>query len=98
MRLLLPLLRPPAEVTDWLPGSLMDRLTPIPRSRRSISNRVRRLMSYAWLLASLALPAAGVLMLTQGLPALAPDHDVTHQVVAGETLSAIARRYGVTVD
>jgi murein DD-endopeptidase MepM/ murein hydrolase activator NlpD len=48
-------------------------------------------------MASLALPAIGVGLALQERAAPAETAEVSHQVVAGETLSAIAARYGVSV-
>lgn len=76
----------------------MQHLMPHPSSRRTVSSQVRRLITYAWMIASLALPVAGVLLISQGLTSLAPSDPFNHQVRSGETLYSIAIRYGVTVD
>jgi murein DD-endopeptidase MepM/ murein hydrolase activator NlpD len=77
----------------------MERLKLHPKSRRTVSDRTRRLISYAWIVASLMLPALGVMLISPGLLAVPPSaSDVTHEVRAGETLTAIAMRYGVSVD
>ena len=76
----------------------MDHLRPKPKSRRTVSARVQQLISYAWIIASLALPALGLAVLAGGALAPVDRSATTHVVRAGETLSAIARRYGVTVE
>jgi murein DD-endopeptidase MepM/ murein hydrolase activator NlpD len=76
----------------------MERLKPQPRRRRSISRRAQRLLSYAWIIASLALPAVGVAALAGSAAALPDTEAVSHVVRTGENLNAIAARYGVSVD
>lgn len=77
----------------------MRHLMPHPQHRRSVSDRVRKLVTYGWLIASLALPVAGIALISQGVTGLAPAGDgLTHTVQSGETLTGIALRYGVTVD
>ena len=56
------------------------------------------MISYAWIIASLALPALGLAVLAGGALAPVDRSATTHVVQAGENLSAIARRYGVTVE
>ncbi len=53
------------------------------------------MIAAAWIVASVALPIAGVAAISQGLSALAPGDPFVHEVRAGDTLSAIALRYGV---
>lgn len=55
-------------------------------------------MAYAWLLASLALPVIALTALVAGEGAPTDVDSQTHVVAAGENLTAIALRYGVTVD
>jgi len=76
----------------------MDHLRPKPKSRRTVSARVQQLISYAWIIASLALPALGLAVLAGGALTPVDRSATTHVVQAGENLSAIARRYGVTVE
>ena len=76
----------------------MEHLRPIPKGRRSVSARVRKLISAAWIIASLALPALGLALLTSDGLSTVDRTASTHVVRAGENLSAIARRYGVTVE
>ncbi|HEC22588.1 MAG TPA: LysM peptidoglycan-binding domain-containing protein [Chloroflexi bacterium] len=77
----------------------MDRLTPRPGPRGLVPERVRRLISYVWIISSLALPVAGVVMVAQGMNARAQlASQTTYQVRAGDTLSAIALRLGVPLD
>ncbi len=78
--------------------STMERYKPRPAPRQPISERARRLISYAWILASLAIPVLGVAVIAGVAPSLAPGDEVSHVVRAGETLSGIALRYGVTVE
>jgi murein DD-endopeptidase MepM/ murein hydrolase activator NlpD len=76
----------------------MEHLRPIPRTRKTVSERAQRVISYAWIVASLALPVVGVTMLATSA---APPLDVesaSHVVQAGDTMFSIARRYGTTVD
>ncbi len=60
--------------------------------------RARRFVTYVWVAASLALPAIGVGLALQERTLPAETSQVSHQVSAGETLSAIAARYGVSVN
>lgn len=77
----------------------MDRLTPQPKKRRTVSRRVQSLISYAWIIASLALPTAGAILVIQTADTVDVEDDQTTYVVrSGDTLSHIALRYGVTVD
>lgn len=76
----------------------MDQFKLRPVNRRGVSERAQRLISYAWILASLALPVLGIALIAQGVPALTTGDEVSHTVRAGETLSGIALRYGVSVD
>jgi LysM repeat protein len=76
----------------------MQRLTPKPPRRRSVSERVRRLITYVWILAAMALPIGGVVLISEGAQLLAPGDPFTYQVNAGDTLYSIALRYGVSVD
>ncbi len=76
----------------------MEQYRPQPRKRRTVSDRAQRIISYAWIIASLALPAVGVALIAQGITALPDSTQTSHVVSAGETLSGIALRYGVTVD
>lgn len=76
----------------------MEQYKPRPARRQPISERARRLISYAWILASLAIPVLGVAVIAGVAPSLTPGGEVSHVVRAGETLSGIALRYGVTVE
>ncbi len=76
----------------------MQHLTPQPKRRRPVSERVQRLISYAWIIASLALPALGIIFLSTADLAPVDTRSAAHTVRAGESLAIIARRYGVTVD
>ncbi len=77
----------------------MERLRPQPKRRRTVSARMRRLITYVWIAASLALPVAGAALVTQGAVSLTADEArTTYQVTSGDTLSAIALRYSVSVD
>jgi LysM repeat protein len=76
----------------------MDKLRPVPRKRRPVSERAARLISYAWVIASLALPAVGLVLLSEGRIAAPPESATSYLVQAGDTLSAIAARYGVTLE
>ncbi len=76
----------------------MQHLMPQPKRRRSVPRQVQRLISYAWIITSLALPVIGVALVAGGELAPVDTATTTHTVRAGDTLSAIARRYGVTVD
>lgn len=76
----------------------MERLKPQPSRRRAVSQRARRIISYVWIVASLALPAVGVVALAEGAVAIPDEEAVSHVVRSGENLNAIALRYGVTVD
>src|SRR5687768_17019074 len=76
----------------------MQHLMPRPRRRSSVSVRARKMIATAWMIASLALPVAGVVAITQGVANLAPGDPTFHTVQAGETLTGIALRYGVSVD
>jgi len=51
-----------------------------------------------WVMASLALPAIGVGLALQERAAPMETAQVSHQVAAGETLSAIAARYNISVN
>ena len=77
---------------------VIEGYTPRPRGRRTVSQQVRRIITAAWIIASVALPLAGMVAISQGVVALAPADSITHVVQSGETLTAIALRYGVTVD
>jgi murein DD-endopeptidase MepM/ murein hydrolase activator NlpD len=55
-------------------------------------------MAYAWLLASLALPVIALSVLVAGEGASPDAATETHVVTAGENLTTIALRYGVTVE
>lgn len=59
--------------------------------------RARRLITYVWIMASMALPAIGVGLAFQGLAAPTEALELTHHVATGETLTAIATRYNVSV-
>ncbi len=74
----------------------MEHFRPQPSRRRPVSERVQRLVSYVWIIASLALPALGVVLVSSAgtQPNLT---DTSHVVAAGETLTAIALRYSVSV-
>jgi murein DD-endopeptidase MepM/ murein hydrolase activator NlpD len=76
----------------------MQHLMPRPRRRSSVSVRARKMIATAWMIASLTLPIAGIVAITQGVANLAPGDPTFHTVKAGETLTAIALRYGVSVD
>ncbi len=76
----------------------MERLIPRPPRRRGVSARIRRLAAAAWLIASVAVPVAGLAAISTGAVLLPPESAFTYTVEAGDTLSAIARRYGVTVE
>src|SRR5436853_4086112 len=76
----------------------MQHLMPQPRSRKTVSDELRRIITYAWVIGSLVLPVAGVILISQGVASLAPGNSTTHVVQSGETLTAIALRYGVSVD
>ncbi len=76
----------------------MEQYRPRPARRPTISERARRLISYTWVIASLAIPVLGVAVIAGVAPSLTPGGEVTHVVRAGETLSGIALRYGVTVE
>lgn len=77
----------------------MTRFRPYPRHYPSVSTRVRKMISYVWILGALALPLAGAAAIAQGVNALTPPADqTTYEVKPGDTLTVIARRYGVTVD
>ena len=76
----------------------MQHLMPQPRSRRTVTDQVRRIITYAWVIGSLVLPLAGIVLISQGVASLAPGDPYTHTVQSGETLTAIALRYGVSVD
>lgn len=79
-------------------GRSMERLRPQSRRKRPVSKQVQNIVGYVWIIASLALPAAGVAVIS-GAPLSSPNEVATsHTVSAGETLSIIARRYGVSVD
>lgn len=60
--------------------------------------RGRSFIAYVWIMASLALPAIGTGLAMQGRAAPATAAEVSHNVAIGETLSAIAARYGVSVN
>ncbi len=76
----------------------MDQFRPAPRKRRIASEHIRRLIGTAWLIASLALPAVAVIA-AAGVSSVADyDEQLEHTVRAGETLTAIALRYGVTIE
>lgn len=76
----------------------MERLRPKPKRRRPVSERVHRLVSYAWILASLTVPAMFLAAVAGSEVSPATTEASSHVVSAGENLSAIARRYGVTVE
>jgi LysM repeat protein len=76
----------------------MERLKLKPKRRRPVSERVHRLISYAWILASLAVPAMFLAAVVGSEVSPAATTASSHVVSAGESLSAIARRYGVTVE
>lgn len=77
----------------------MTQFKPYHRYHLSVPTRIRRIISYAWILGAMALPAVGVAAIIQGasmLPAVS-DQPI-YQVKAGDTLSLIALRYSVTID
>jgi murein DD-endopeptidase MepM/ murein hydrolase activator NlpD len=76
----------------------MERLTPQPRPRHSVSDRLRRTISTFWLVTSLALPFVAIMLAAAGTSARASASAGTHQVRAGESLDALAVRYGVPLD
>src|SRR5690349_8147816 len=76
----------------------MQHLMPRPRRRSSVSIRARKVIATAWMIAALTLPIAGVIAITRGAVTLAPGDPTFHTVQSGETLTAIALRYGVSVD
>ncbi len=76
----------------------MEHLTPQPASRRPVSARVRKLISYAWIISSLVLPALGIALVAGGDFTPVDRTAETHTVRAGENLTAIARMYGTTVE
>jgi LysM repeat protein len=76
----------------------MERLKLKPKRRRPVSERVHRLISYAWILASLTVPAMFLAAVVGSEVSPAVTTASSHVVSAGESLSAIARRYGVTVE
>lgn len=77
----------------------MERLRPRPKPRRRVSDRTRKLIATAWVLASLTLPVAGAVLVGQGIASLQPTDTGTSYVVnPGDTLTAIALRHGVSVD
>jgi LysM repeat protein len=76
----------------------MEHLRPRPQQRRTVSRRVHRLVTTVWIIASLALPALGVLVITSEAIVPVDETATSYTVRAGDTLSAIALRYGVTVE
>jgi murein DD-endopeptidase MepM/ murein hydrolase activator NlpD len=77
----------------------MSHFKPYPRYHPSVPTRIRRIISYAWILGAMALPVVGVTAIVQGVSALpAVGDEPTYEVQAGDTLGLIALRYGVTVD
>jgi murein DD-endopeptidase MepM/ murein hydrolase activator NlpD len=76
----------------------MERLTPRPQPRHSISDRLRRMIATFWLVTSLALPFAVVTLVGAGTSARASSGVVAHEIRAGETLDTLSLRYGVPVE
>jgi len=77
----------------------MQRYRPRPKyPRRSSSRRLRRLVTTIVATASLGLPAVAVAIIAAGELSEPQNPRPVHIVAAGETLAAIARQNGVTVD
>ncbi|MCC6905923.1 MAG: LysM peptidoglycan-binding domain-containing protein, partial [Anaerolineae bacterium] len=68
------------------------------RYRHFAARRIRQIASTVWLITSMALPLLG-LASAAGVDLRPVDTDtIIHTVAAGETLSRIASRYGVTIE
>lgn len=76
----------------------MDHLRARPKHRSRLPRRLRRLISYVWISAAVALPVASMVLISTDAFVAPATGQVTHQVSNGETLATIARRYDVSVE
>jgi LysM repeat protein len=76
----------------------MDHLRARPKHRSRLPRRLRRLISTVWISAAVALPVVSMVLISSDALVAPVSGQVVHQVVNGETLATIARRYDVSVD
>ncbi len=76
----------------------MDHLRARPKHRSRLPRRLRRLISTVWISAAVALPVVSMVLISSDALVAPVSGQVVHQVVNGENLATIARRYDVSVD